>query len=683
MRKIRSILATVVFLSTLFVASADALSYEGYSYNGWDEAVPSQIGYEPEKVLNGIDFGGEVGLLSNPKDLFITEKNILILDSGKNRLIVLDKEFKAQSVLSEFKLGDESTTLNKPEGLFADKNGYIYIADTDNGRVIATDIDGNIKLEIKRPDSNLLDADLEFKPKKVMADSAGNIYISMTGVYQGALFFKSDGTFEGFFGSNTVELSAALILDRLWKSIMTDDQQDNISNYIPQEISAFDIDEKDFVYTITQTANIKKKIKKINPVGSDVLQGEEFGELEAIYVNGTLTASQFVDIAIDGFGNINVLDQQSNRVFQYDREGQPLFIFGGNGFQAGTFQAPVALAADGENILVLDSKKGNITVFTPTAFGKTVLQAVEYYNDGRYAEASELWESVLKLDHNYSVAYISLGKTLMAEKRYKEAEKYFRLGNYREGNSEAFAAVRNAAVQQWFPLICFLVVAFIVLFIWRFTRKNRKVKEEKEQHVINPFRFLMHPIESAEEMKLKKSGSIIYAIIILVVWTLSAFFEYSLMGFRFNTNNPDKMNVFLIFLRTVPLFLVWVVSNWGFCTLTNGKGRMKEIFVGSAYSLIPWVVSTYVSIIMSHVLVHSESVFMTWVTVIGIGWSILILLGMLSGIHEYSFGQTFVTTLMTILGVLIVVFLILLVCSLFQQAYMFVYSLINEILYRL
>jgi len=37
---------------------------------------------------------------------------------------------------------------------------------------------------------------------------------------------------------------------------------------------------------------------------------------------------------------------------------------------------------------------------------------------------------------------------------------------------------------------------------------------------------------------------------------------------------------------------------------------------------------------------------------------------------------------MTILGVLIVIFLILLVYSLIQQAYTFVYSLANELFYR-
>jgi hypothetical protein len=59
-----------------------------------------------------------------------------------------------------------------------------------------------------------------------------------------------------------------------------------------------------------------------------------------------------------------------------------------------------------------------------------------------------------------------------------------------------------------------------------------------------------------------------------------------------------------------------------------------------------------------------------------------LLLGVLSGIHEYTFTQTVVSTFLTIVGVLIVIFLILLVGSLLQQAYLFLYSIANELLYR-
>ena len=84
---------------------------------------------------------------------------------------------------------------------------------------------------------------------------------------------------------------------------------------------------------------------------------------------------------------------------------------------------------------------------SPSAFGKKVLEAVYYYNDGEYGKANGIWEEVLKYDHNYMTAYISIGKSLMAEEKFKEAAEYFKLGNDREGNSDAFQSYRNELLQ--------------------------------------------------------------------------------------------------------------------------------------------------------------------------------------------------------------------------------------------
>lgn len=683
MKKYLSTILTGIILSIIFTTPISAASYKGYIYNSWDEAVPSQIGYEPAATYTGADFGDEVGALLSPKDLFVTsDDTIYLLDSGNNRIVILNKEFKLIKVLSEFTENGEIVTLNDPTGIFVDAKGSIFIADPNNQQVLISDAEGNITGRLGKPDTDMLEKDLEFKPQKVLTDRSGLTYVTATGVYQGALLYKPNGDFEGFFGSNNVELSASLLLDRIWKGLLTDSQISNISKYIPEEFTSFDIDERDFVYTVTQTASVTKKIKKLNPIGNNILTSSKFGELEVLYVGRSLTASRFVDVSVDLDGNINVLDQQNNRVFQYDKEGLLLFVFGGSGFQSGTFQSPVALSRLGDQILVLDSKKGVITVFAKTAFGELVHQAINYYNDGEYSQSADLWKSVLKLDNNYEIAYISIGKALFADKQYKEAAEYFKLGNYRKGNSDAFEAYRNQIIQRYFPILCAAILALLILFVWKYSRKKTAKAAAADNGKMNPFKMMLHPVEIAEEIKLRKSGSYLYVAIIFVLWFLATVFEYSLTGFRFNLRNPDNMNVFLLFIRTVPLFLIWVVSNWGFCTLTNGKGKMKDILVTNAYCLIPYVSAIYINIVLSQVFVLSESVFLQWIMFAGTGWSIVLLLGVLSGIHEYSFTQTILSVFMTILGVLIVIFIILLVYSLVQQAYTFVYSLANELFYR-
>ena len=73
---------------------------------------------------------------------------------------------------------------------------------------------------------------------------------------------------------------------------------------------------------------------------------------------------------------------------------------------------------------------------------------------------------------------------------------------------------------------------------------------------------------------------------------------------------------------------------------------------------------------------------MTWIFIVGIGWSIAMLFGVLMGIHEYSVSKTIASVLLSLLGVCIVAFLVLMIVSMVQQAYGFVYSMVNELLYR-
>ncbi len=675
-------LCSIFFLTCAFTASA--ASYKGYTYDYWEEAVPSQIGYTVEGVYTAKDISSEIGDFSEPKDLYVSPENMIyILDSGNKRIVVLDKALKLNKIISDFTYNKEKVELGDTTGIFLDNNGKIYIADPTSNCVWITDENGVILSKLEKPDTDMLEEELEFRPQKVLVDSAGTVYVAAAGVYQGALLYTPQGEFDGFYGSNTVEVSGKLLLDRFWKRIMTNEQADNIAKYYPEEFTSFDIDEKDFVFTVTQTTSTKKKIKKLNPMGRDTLEAEKFGELESVPINGKLTDSLFADIVVSDSGVFSALDQRSNRIFQYDSEGELLFVTGGNGSQSGTFSTPSAIEVLGDRLIVLDSQKNNITVFSPTDFGKMVLEAVNYYTDGKYHDARSLWEEVLKYDHNYITAYTSIGKALMADEEFEDAAKYFKLANDREGNSDAFQSYRNEILQKNFIWICIAAVILIVLFVWLINRRKKSEKTKKEHWWISPAKFLFHPIESAEDMKRLNAGSMLISFIILAVWFVAAVLKFAATGFRFNTNNVDMLNLGLLFLTTVPVFVVGVVSNWGVCTLMNGKGRMKDIWIGGSYCLIPYIVSNFLYVIFSHFFVLSEKIFLDWILWIGIIWSACMLFGVLSGIHDYSFKSTVGSVFLTVIAMLIVAFLILLVVSLLQQAFSFVSSIVNELIYRI
>ena len=293
--------------------------------------------------------------------------------------------------------------------------------------------------------------------------------------------FDPDGMFLGYFGSNRVELTPQLMVDRAWKRILSKENRDRLPSYIPVEFTNFAIDSENFIYTCTEFSGSNfNMVRKINPMGINIMEAKAnrsfqrgFGDLQPVYHNRNLISTRFQDISVSPQGHISVLDFTRGRIFQYDQDANILFAFGGLGTQVGMFRAPVALEHFGDKLLVLDRTTGGITVFELTEFGRTVHEAMELFNDGRYIEAVEPWNEVLRYNSNYNLAYIGLGKAFQETGDPGEAMRHFRIGAFRDGYDRAFNEYRNITMRRVFPFIFSIVILAI---IFGYTRNTKPVK---------------------------------------------------------------------------------------------------------------------------------------------------------------------------------------------------------------
>lgn len=468
-RMLKMVSLCLVFILFLCPSLAYAAPYEGYTYDEWNRAIPAQNGYLPDKMICGDDMGA--GRLKNPQDMFVApDGNLYLLDSGNNRLLVLDQQFKViRKYDALIDAQGQPTALADPKGVYVDTAGKIYIADTGNNRVLVCDQTGKILVTIGKPEADIYPQHNDFRPTRVLADGTGNIYVIVAGLFQGAVIFDQEGKFTGFYGSNRVELSAKVLKDLFWKKIMSKEQKDNMERYVPVEYTSFDVDAENFIYTCTaRTQSGADEIRKLNPMGDNIFKTRYYGDLELFFYKGEAFDTSFVDIAVDDNDFIYGLDATRGRVFQYDKEANLVFIFGGKGDQLGLFQQPAAVEHRGNKILVLDAQKGNITIFSPTQFGENVLHAIQLYNEGMYEEALQPWKEVLKMNASYSLAYISIGKAYFNMDRYKDAQLYFRMGADRINESKAFREHRTWVVRQnfgWFASTFFagILILYIIM----------------------------------------------------------------------------------------------------------------------------------------------------------------------------------------------------------------------------
>ena len=109
---------------------------------------------------------------------------------------------------------------------------------------------------------------------------------------------------------------------------------------------------------------------------------------------------------------------------------------------------------------------------------------------------------------------------------------------------------------------------------------------------------------------------------------------------------------------------------------------MKNICIYSAYALIPYIAQIFINVLLSHILIQDEAVFMQAIRIIGVGWSVILLFSAIKSVHQYSFGKTVFAIILTIVAMLIMLFLLVLFMSLIQQVYIFISTIYTEISYR-
>lgn len=193
---------------------------------------------------------------------------------------------------------------------------------------------------------------------------------------------------------------------------------------------------------------------------------------------------------------------------------------------------------------------------------------------------------------------------------------------------------------------------------------------------------VMHPFEGFEDMRWKKSGSLRIAMLIVVLLFFGEIAYGRLYGFQFHIPYDKTFNIIPYIVRSFVLFGAWTVGNWAVCTLLDGEGTLKNICIYSAYALIPYVVQLYVNVLLSHVLVRDEAVFMQVIELVGTCWTVVLLFSAVKSVHQYSFGKTVLAVALTIAAMLIMLFLLVLFMSLVQQVYIFISTVYTELSYR-
>jgi len=191
-----------------------------------------------------------------------------------------------------------------------------------------------------------------------------------------------------------------------------------------------------------------------------------------------------------------------------------------------------------------------------------------------------------------------------------------------------------------------------------------------------------HPLDGFWDLTHEKRGSIGAANVIIALAVIVEVLRLTLTNFQFVTINMEYFNSVIVALRILLPVGLWTVANWSLTTLMDGKGRMFEIYMSVCYALTPYVIINAIMIVLSQVITFEEgSIYWVLAGFSALWTGILILAGMMM-VHDYSLTKTILSSLLTVVGMGIMVFIFVVFFSLISDAVSYFVSLYKEILFR-
>jgi hypothetical protein len=194
--------------------------------------------------------------------------------------------------------------------------------------------------------------------------------------------------------------------------------------------------------------------------------------------------------------------------------------------------------------------------------------------------------------------------------------------------------------------------------------------------------LIAHPFEGFWDMKYEGKGKMRVALIVIFLTVVTLIVQKQYAGFLVNYNDPRYINSIDELKYMVLPFLLWCISNWSITTLMEGEGKFKEIVMATSYSLIPLVLIYLPMTLISRFMADEETSFYYLINAVAVIWFVYLLFIGTMTVHQYTASKTVITMVLTVVVMGIIVFLGMLLLSMAQQIFEFIYNVYTELIFR-
>ena len=194
---------------------------------------------------------------------------------------------------------------------------------------------------------------------------------------------------------------------------------------------------------------------------------------------------------------------------------------------------------------------------------------------------------------------------------------------------------------------------------------------------------ITHPFDGFWDLIHEQKGTLAAAHTFLFLFLVVRVMKLILTSFQFINAPIQHINILEQAASLALPFLVLCIANWAMTTLFEGKGRFRDIYMAMCYALVPYILIQFPMIIISNGLTFEVGSIFTVMLSLSVVWCAFLVFVGLMQVHDYGPGKTMIFIIVTIVGAMVIIFLVLTFFSLLSDAIAYFVSLYREIVYRM
>jgi sugar lactone lactonase YvrE len=571
-----------------------------------------------------------------------------------------------------------------PRGVFITPEGMLYVADAGAGAVFIFDGRYEPVRTHTRPDAMAF-GETAFAPNRVAVDLRGNMYIVGEGVFGGIIQLSAEGEFLGFFASNRTRIT---LLERIQEFFFTDRQMEARAARLPNTFSSVAADARGVIYSVSMG-------------GFDMLQGgtlqrHDMAGRNTLRFTNIWTTPDLIDIAVDARGNIFVA-RANGYILVITNNGDYIHGFGAAHLTGrdivGQFASLQSVAVSSRGyVWALDSERNFLQSFEPTEYARMIYAALDLFNSGLYPESAEVWEQVLRHNQMSVLAHTGMGRAQLYQQDFEGARASFFLAGNRQYYSTAFWEVRNTWLLTYLaPILVAVAAYFIAMFAVRQLDRKRVIARKTAaikygvmnapyiRHVFFAFSVARHPLNAYYDLKRGDRGSLGGAAFHFLLF-FAAYMAYTVSrGFLMQTTEVVDMDFMVIVGGFLGLYVLFVICNYLVTSIQDGEGNIIDIFKLVSYGVFPFTITLFAVTALSHVVTYNEVFLLDLTLMAGVAYTVSVLWVGFQEIHDYSFGATLKSLIITAAFMMIAIVVLFNLLILFDEVVAFFESIGREV----